>query len=109
VAEALGQALTYALNQWAALTRFVDDGMPEADNNLGENVLRPIAWEERTISLSALDAGGHRAAILYSLVRSCERHRVNTWEHLRDVLMRVSTRPASQIDDLRPHRWKPAQ
>jgi hypothetical protein len=50
-----------------------------------------------------------RAAILYSLLRSCERHNVNAWAYLRDVLVRVSSHPASQLDDLLPHRWRPAK
>jgi len=103
-----GQALTYALNQWSALTRFVEDGSLEADNNLGENALRPICVGRKNYLFVGSDAGGRRAAILYSLVRTCERHDVNPWDYLRDVLIRVSTHPASQIDDLLPHRWKPA-
>jgi hypothetical protein len=31
---------------------------------------------------------------------------VNAWQYLRDVLIRISTHPASQIDDILPHRWK---
>ena len=104
----LGQALTYAMNQWTALTRFVADGILEADNNLGENALRPICLGRKNYLFVGSDAGGRRAAILYSLVRSCERHNVNPWDYLRDVLIRVSTHPASQVDDLLPHRWKPA-
>ena len=105
----LGQALTYALNQWTALIRFVENGALEADNNLGENALRPICLGRKNYLFVGSDAGGKRAAILYSLVRSCERHHVNPFEYLRDVLIRISTHPASQIDDLLPHRWKPAQ
>lgn len=106
--SAFGQALTYALNQWQALTRFVEDGILEADNNLGENALRPICIGRKNYLFVGSDAGGRRAAILYSLVRTCERHDVNPWDYLRDILLRVSTHPASQIDDLLPHRWKPA-
>lgn len=102
----LGQALTYTRNQWKALTRFVEDGALEADNNLGENALRPICLGRKNYLFMGSDAGGHRAAILYSLVRSCERHGVNAWEYLRDVLIRISTHPASQIDEILPHRWK---
>jgi len=105
----LGQAITYAFNQWTALTRFVDDGILEADNNLGENALRPICVGRKNYLFVGSDAGGRRAAILYSLVRSCERHEVNVWEYLRDVLIRVSSHPAGQIDDLLPHRWKSAR
>jgi transposase len=102
----LGQAITYTLNQWTALTRFIEDGDLEADNNLGENALRPICLGRKNFLFVGSDAGGRRAAILYSLVRSCERHDVNVWQYLRDVLIRISTHPARLIDDLLPHRWK---
>lgn len=105
----LGQAITYTRNQWIALTRYLEDGDLEADNNLGENALRPICLGRKNYLFMGSDAGGQRAAILYSLVRSCERHGVNAWEYLRDVLIRISTHPASQIDDLLPHRWAPAK
>jgi hypothetical protein len=37
---------------------------------------------------------------------SCEKHGLNAIDYLTDVLMRVQTHPASQIDELLPHRWK---
>ncbi len=104
----LSQAVNYALNQWTALTRFIEDGELEADNNIGENALRPICLGRKNYLFVGSDAGGRRAAILYTLIRTCERHGVNPWEYLRDVLIRVSTHPAGQIDELLPHRWKPA-
>jgi hypothetical protein len=39
----LGQAIDYTLKRWEALTRFVDDGRLEIDNNLIENAIRPSA------------------------------------------------------------------
>jgi hypothetical protein len=39
----LGQAIDYALKRWETLTRFVDDGVLEIDNNLIENAIRPSA------------------------------------------------------------------
>ena len=44
---------------------------------------------------------------LYSLVSTCEAHDVDPVAYLRDVLIRVDTHPAAQIDDLLPHRWQP--
>jgi len=104
----LGQAVQYALNQWTALTRFVEDGRLEPDNNLAENAVRPIALGRKNYLFLGNDAGGRRAAILYSLIRTCERHGVNAWEYLRDVLTRVSTHPAHRIAELLPNAWKPA-
>ena len=105
----LGLALGYARNQWRALKRYVEDGALEADNNAGENALRPIALGRKNYLFVGSEHGGRRAAILYSLIRTCERHHVNAWDYLRDVLVRISTHPASQIETLLPHRWTPAQ
>lgn len=52
------------------------------------------------------DAGGSRAAILYSLIESCKRHGLNPVEYLTDVLTRVATHPAAQVSDLAPANWK---
>ena len=103
----LGLAIGYARNQWRALNRFAEDGALELDNNIGENALRPIALGRKNYLFVGSEHGGRRAAILYSLIRTCERHNVNAWEYLRDVLTRISTHPASQIDALLPHAWKP--
>lgn len=39
----MGKAVSYALGQWAALQRWLDDGRLEIDNNLVENAIRPTA------------------------------------------------------------------
>ena len=71
-----------------------------------ENAVRPIALGRKNYLFVGSEHGGRRAAILYSLIRTCERHRINAWEYLRDVLVRISTHPASQIDALLPHVWQ---
>ena len=105
----LGQAVGYARNQWRALNRFLEDGALEIDNNAAENALRPVALGRKNYLFVGSENGGRSAAVLYTLIRTCERHGVNAWEYLRDVLTRISTHPASQIETLLPHRWTPAQ
>jgi transposase len=41
--SALGQAIGYALNNWAALARYLEQGYLAIDNNLSERTLRAIA------------------------------------------------------------------
>jgi transposase len=53
------------------------------------------------------DAAGENLAGLYSLIATCEANGVNPVEYLADVLLRVQTHPASRLDELLPHRWKP--
>ena len=45
--SALGGAITYALNQWKYLTRYIDYGEAEIDNNWVENQIRPFALGRR--------------------------------------------------------------
>jgi len=54
------------------------------------------------------DNGGHRAAVIYSLIASCKLCKIDPFAYLQDVLDRVSTHPASQVADLLPANWKPS-
>lgn len=56
------QAIRYALNQWTALTRFLDDGRSEADNYTAERSLRTVTLGRKNHLF--LDSGGERAATL---------------------------------------------
>jgi len=49
------------------------------------------------------------AAIRFSLIRSGERHQLDPFAYLRDVLWRLPDLPHSQLDELPPDRWQPMQ
>lgn len=106
-AEPIGKAIGYALRHWTELERYVTDGRLKIDNNLAERAMRDIAIGRKNWLFAQSDDGGHRAAILYSIVQTCKRNGVNVYEYVRDVLERVSTHPASAIDELLPvpGRW----
>lgn len=102
----LGAAIRYARNQWRALTRFLEDGTLQPDNNAAENALRPVVLGRKNYLFVGNDAGGLRAAILYSLISSCKRHGINPVQYLTDVLTRIATHPASRVGELAPANWK---
>lgn len=104
----LGQALGYAQGQWQALNRYTDDGLLSIDNNLAERTLRMVAVGRKNWLFVGHDNGGHRAAIIYSLVASCKLCGIDPFAYLRDVLERISTHPASRIAELLPRNWKPS-
>ena len=52
------------------------------------------------------EAGGWRAAIIYSLVASCKLNGHVPFAYFNDVLRRVSIHPADKIDELLPGNWK---
>ena len=104
----MGQAITYTLNQWNALCVYVSDGDLAIDNNAAENALRRIALGRKNWLFCGSDAGGQTAAILFSMIATCDRHKVNPFEYLRDVLSRIASQPISKLAELLPGQWKQA-
>ncbi|HPM22197.1 MAG TPA: IS66 family transposase, partial [Thermotogota bacterium] len=104
----MGQAIGYARGQWQALTRYTEDGLLSIDNNLAERVLRMVAIGRKNWLFVGHDNGGRRAAVIYSLVASCKLCGIDPFAYLRDILTRISTHPASRIEELLPRNWKPS-
>ncbi|XXF81580.1 IS66 family transposase [Myxococcaceae bacterium GXIMD 01537] len=102
----LGQAISYALKQWDALSRFVSDERLPLDNNRSEAALRKAALGRKNFLFVGHEAAGENLAGLYALVATCEANNVNPEDYLADVLLRVQTHPDSRIDELLPHEWK---
>lgn len=59
-----GAAVRYALNQWEALTRFLQDGELEIDNGATERANRDIALGRGNWTSFGCDGGGKTAAVL---------------------------------------------
>ena len=88
------------------MNRYTEDGDLAIDNNLSERVLRTVAIGRKNWLFAGSDTGAERAAIIYSLIASCKLGEMDPFQYLRDVLARVSTHPASQIEELSPSGWK---
>lgn len=102
----IGEAITYTLNNWAALIRYLDDGDLDIDNNEAEQALRGIAVGRKNWLFLGSDRGGRAAAIHYTLIQSAKRHGLDPFAYLRDVLLRITTAPNTNLHDLLPDRWK---
>ena len=102
----MGAAITYALNQWQALCVYCTDGDLDIDNNVAERGLRRIAVGRANWTFMGSDNGGTTAAILFSFIATCERHHLNPFEYLRDVLEPHRQTPISKLAELLPGRWK---
>ena len=55
----IGKAVGYALNQWEALIRYVDDPILSIDNNLSERTLRMVAIGRKNYLFAGSESGGH--------------------------------------------------
>src|SRR5208282_727731 len=105
----LGQAIDYTLKRWEALTRFVEDGSLEIDNNICENSIRPSAVGKRNWLFVGHPDAGERSAVIYTLLGSCRRHGVNPFEYLKDLFTRLPAAKITQIREFTPSAWAKAQ
>ena len=104
-----GQAVNYALKNWAALTRYCGDPDLAIDNNHTERSLRGFAVGRNNWTFFGSDRGGRTAAILRSFVSSCELLKIDPFVWFRDVLSRIGELPLTRLDELLPHNWAAAQ
>ena len=104
-----GKAITYAYTKWDNIMRCLDDGRLYWDNNLAENVQRPITLSRKNFLL----CGNHEAAVnmpvICSLLATCKAHGVNPRVYLNDVIAQMPYhKKATQEEllNLLPHKWK---
>lgn len=98
----LAKAIGYSLTRWRSLTRYRDDGRIELDNNAAERALRGVALGRNNYLFMGSDAGGERAAAIYSLVETAKLNGLDPQAYLRDVLARIADHPINRIDELLP-------
>ncbi|BCM19197.1 IS66 family transposase [Mesorhizobium sp. J8] len=97
----------YALSRWDGLTRLLYDGRIELDTNPVERAIRPIALGRKNHLFAGSDGGGHRWAVLCSLIETCKLNNVEPYAWLRDVLIRmVDGHPVNRLDEHLPWAWK---
>jgi hypothetical protein len=105
----IDSAVRYALSLWPQLTRFIEDGRLEIDNNLVENAIRPTAIGKKNYLFFGDPEAGQRSAIIYTIVESCKRYGINPQEYLRDVLSRLPSMTNQQTHTLTPANWAAAR
>ena len=98
----LAKAARYSLARWKALTRYVDDGRIEIDNSAAERALRGVALGRGNYLFMGSNAGGERAASMYSLIETAKLNGLDPEAYLRDVLQRIADHPVNRIDELLP-------
>jgi hypothetical protein len=100
--SALAGAIGYALSRWQALVRYRDDGRVEIDNNAAKRALRAVALGRKNYLFAGSDAGGERAAAIYSLIGTARLNGLDPEAYLRYVIGQIAEHPVNRIAELLP-------
>ena len=100
----VAKAIHYALERWPALLLFLEDGRAEMDNNAAERALRAVAIGRKNYLFAGSDAGGERAASIYSLLGSAKLNGIDPEAYMTELLRRIADHPINRIEELLPWR-----
>jgi len=105
--NALARAIQYALSRWEALMRYAGDGRLAIDNNVAERALRGIAITRKNFLFLGSEAGGERAAILYTVLQTAKLNGLDPEAYLADVIDRMTRgHPINRLGELLPWNWQ---
>jgi hypothetical protein len=103
------KAIDYMLKLWPGFTQFLQDGRICLANNAAERALGGIALDRKAWLFAGSDRGGHRAALMYTLIVTAKMNGVDPQAWLADVLARIAEHPSQRLYELLPWNWKQAQ
>jgi len=101
-------AIHYALGRWTPLTRYCNDGSLEIDNNAAERALRAVALGRKNYLFAGSNAGGERAAAMYTLIGSAKLNGFDPEAYLSHILDRIADHPINRIEELLPWNVTPS-
>lgn len=108
--SAIGEAVTYATNQWDTLRVYLTDGRLTIDNAPAEQAIRPLCIGRRNWLHLGGDGGLRPTAVLLSFVASVKRHGVHPWAYLLHMLTELPDRSlGADLTGLLPDRWTRTQ
>ena len=102
----LTKALHYALERREGLSVYLADADVPIDTNHLERALRPIPMGRKNWLFCWSEVGAEAVATLQSLLVSCRLQDVDPYDYLVDVLQRIDTHPAKDVEQLTPRLWK---
>ncbi|WP_445426049.1 IS66 family transposase [Alishewanella sp. HL-SH06] len=82
----LGVAITYSLNQWPKLIRYLDDGRLNIDNNRAERAVKPFVIGRKAWLFANTETGAEASAAMYSLVETAKINGLEPYDYLCRLL-----------------------
>ena len=102
----LGEAISYTLNQWKALSVYLEDGKLEIDNTRVERLMRMVAVGRKNYLFAGSDEGARAGAVHYTLIATARLHAIDPQAYLCDVYEKIAGGwPQRRLDELLPDAW----
>jgi transposase len=101
-----GKAITYSLNNWPAIEKYITNGRLEIDNNPVENKIRPIALGRKNFLFAGSHEAAERLAVIYSIMGTCKANDVNPSDYLNWLLPKVNDAKLTELDLYTPMAYK---
>lgn len=99
----IGNAIGYLLTNEDSLRVFLGNAAVPIDNNTAEQKMRRVALGRGNYLFVGSKHGGKALAILYSVVATCEQHRINPQAYLEAALAQPITKESGA--DWTPRAW----
>ncbi len=105
----LGTAVTYGLNQWGNLVRFLEDGRIELDNNRAERIIKQFVIGRKNWFFTNTPKGARASATIYSIIETARENRLNPYaylNHLFEILPNLDSHDDVTLEALLPWNVK---
>ncbi|HPA10639.1 MAG TPA: IS66 family transposase [Treponemataceae bacterium] len=81
----LGKAISYTLNEWPKLIRYLESPYLTPDNYVSENAIRPFVLGRKNWLFSGSPEGAESSCAMYSLIETAKHNGLNPYEYLVKV------------------------
>jgi transposase len=105
--SALGHAVSYALNLWPRLVRYLDSPDLTPDNNEAERAIRPFTVGRKNWVISGGPRGASASSTMYSIIETFKLNGLEPYYALRYILTKLPTTPKDQLESLLPWNLDP--
>ena len=103
--SSLEKAITYSLNQWPNLNRYLEDEWVNIDNNRAERAIKPFVIGRKNWLFANTANGANASAILYSVIKTTKVNRLTPFVYLIYCLEQLSHKP-DNLEHLLPWNAK---
>ena len=106
--HALRGAISYMTTRWECFERFLESGAIPLDNNASEQAVKNPVMGKKAWLFFGSEAGGHAAAVFYTLTSTCRRLKIDPYAYLKDVFERLpqcDPEDPAALSPLLPDHW----